>query len=64
MPLRGIAIFAFPLVGTFYPMPAFSFNILPYIAVGWAVVGIGVVVWLARKRPDKLASSGKVFIDS
>jgi amino acid transporter len=64
MPLGGIAIFAFPLVGTFYPMPAFPFNILPYIAVGWAVVGIGVVVWLARKRPDKLASSGKVFIDS
>src|SRR6266700_300855 len=35
-----------------------------HISLGWLVVGIGVVVWLARNRPEKLASSGKVFIDS
>jgi amino acid transporter len=64
MPLGGIAIFMFPLVGTFYPKPAYPFDILPYISVGWLVVGIGVVIWLARTRPDKLANSGKVFVDN
>lgn len=64
VPLGGIAIFAFPLVGTFYPEPSFPYNILPYIAVGWLAVGIAVVAWLSRYLPDKLKSSGKVFIDS
>ncbi len=63
MPIGGIAIFAFPLVGTFYPMPVYPFNILPYISLSWLIVGIGVVIWLARSMPDKLASSGKVFIE-
>ena len=63
MPIGGIAIFAFPLVGTFYPMPVYPFNILPYISLSWLIVGIGVVIWLARSKPDKLASSGKVFIE-
>jgi hypothetical protein len=64
MPLGGIAIFAFPLAGTFYPEPAWPSSILAYIAVGWLAVGTGIVAWLARRRPDKLAATGQVFVDN
>ncbi len=64
MPLGGIAIFMFPAGWHLLPEAGLPLRHPPYISVGWLVVGIGVVIWLARTRPDKLANSGKVFVDS
>lgn len=64
MPLGGIAIFAFPLVGTFYPKPVYPFNFLPYFSVGWLILGLIVAVALSRYRPEKLRASGRVFTDA
>jgi amino acid transporter len=61
-PLLAIGIFAIPLVGNFYPKPAYPFNILPFIAVGWVVLGVFVGYWISKRRPEVLARIGKVFL--
>lgn len=62
LPVLAIVVFAIPFVGNFYPKPAYPFYILPYIAVGWIVLGIVVTWWLARTRPDVLGRIGRVFL--
>jgi amino acid transporter len=63
LPLLAIGTFAIPLVGTFYPVPASPFNVLPYIVLAWLVIGIGVTIWLTRNRSDLLSRIGKVFVE-
>jgi amino acid transporter len=62
LPFLAIAVFAVPLVGNFYPKPAYPFNILPYIAVGWCLLGVVVALWLRRNRPELLGRIGNVFL--
>jgi amino acid transporter len=62
LPLGGIAIFAFPLVGTFYPQPASPYDKLPFVSVGWLVVGAIVAYELKRRRPELLGRIGRVFV--
>ncbi len=61
-PILGIITFSIPLVGTFYPVPASPYNWLPYITLGWLVIGIIVAVWLSRTRADALNRIGRVFL--
>lgn len=63
LPLLAIGTFAIPLVGTFYPVPASPFNVLPYIVLAWLVIGIGVTIWLTRNRADLLSRIGRVFLE-
>jgi amino acid transporter len=67
--------YVFPIVGTLslvpvlyasvYPPPAFPLNLSPYIDIVWIVIGIGVVMWLSRSRPEALAAGAQaVFADT
>jgi amino acid transporter len=62
-PLGAIGIFGIPLVGTFYPRPEPPFSWLPFLAIGWLVIGIGVALWLAANRSEMLSRIGHVFVD-
>jgi amino acid transporter len=62
LPILGIATFMIPLVGTFYPVPAAPYSYLPYITLGWLVLGIGVAIWLGARRSDALNRIGRVFV--
>ena len=62
-PLAAIAIFAIPLVGTFYPRPEAPFSWLPFVALGWLVLGIFVALWLSARRSDAISRIGRVFVD-
>jgi amino acid transporter len=63
VPVLAILLFAIPLVGTFYPVPAYPYDILPYISLGWLLVGVVVAVFLAKRRPERLAKIGRLFIE-
>ncbi|MBS1888583.1 MAG: APC family permease [Actinobacteria bacterium] len=61
-PLLAIVIFGIPLVGTFYPRPVPPYSWLPFVALGWLIIGVIVTAWLARNRSEVLARIGKVFL--
>ncbi|MGO9904829.1 MAG: hypothetical protein ACLP4R_00635 [Solirubrobacteraceae bacterium] len=63
LPLLGIVTFGIPLVGTFYPVPAAPYSWLPYIVLGWLVIGIIVALWLGRYRAGALSRIGRIFTD-
>lgn len=63
LPVLGIGTFAIPLVGTFYPVPSAPYNYLPYITLGWLVLGIAISIWLGMKRSDALSRIGRIFLD-
>jgi len=67
--------YVFPIVGTLslvpvlyasvYPAPPYPLNLSPYIDIVWIVIGIGVVMWLSRSRPEALAAGAQaVFVDT
>ena len=54
--LLGTALMLFVIFGSVYPIPAYPYNILPYVFFGYM---IGGAIWFARlkaKSPETLAS--------
>jgi amino acid transporter len=54
--LIGVALMLFVIWGSVYPVPAYPFNILPYLFLGYMVVGAIWFALLKRKSPQILAS--------
>jgi amino acid transporter len=73
--INVVYTYVFPIVGTLslvpvlyasvYPPPAFPLNLAPYIDIVWVLIGIGVVMWLSRSRPQALAAGAQaIFVDT
>jgi amino acid transporter len=62
-PILAIIIFGIPLVGTFYPRPEPPFSWLPFLAIGWLLIGVAVSFWLAKNRSEVLSRIGRIFVD-
>ena len=57
-PVIALVVLAYVIYRNVYPAPAFPFNIFPYIAAAWLVVGLGTVLLvpgLARRIGTSLA---------
>jgi len=52
----GVALMMFVIWGSVYPVPAYPFNILPYLFLAYMVVGAIWFAILKRKSPQILAS--------
>jgi len=55
----GVAVLAFlclmvPLVGSFYPAPAYPVNLFPYIFLGYMLLGAARLYWMHRTDPASL----------
>lgn len=61
IPLVGVAIFGAALYGSIWPMPATPINSAIYIAVAWLLVGIGVLAWIVRFKPDAVERIGSIL---
>ncbi|MFO1061887.1 MAG: APC family permease [Dongiaceae bacterium] len=53
--LVALVLLGLTLFGTVYPVPAWPYNILPYVFLALLVVGIGYFLALRVFRPDRLA---------
>jgi amino acid transporter len=52
----GAALMAFVVIGSVYPVPAYPYNILPYVFFAYMLVGAAWFLTLKVKSPQTLAS--------
>jgi amino acid transporter len=64
IPAVGILIFILPLVSTVYPVPPSPLNVVPYIDLGWLVLGLIVMYLLLRTRPESVLRTEDIMLDA
>ena len=50
-----MALMLFAIVGSVYPMPAYPYNILPYLFFAYMALGAGWFTLLKFRSPETLA---------
>lgn len=64
LPVAGMVLFFFPLYYQFYKAPpTYPIKGANWVALAWAVIGVALTVWLARRRPDKLRDMERVYVE-
>lgn len=66
VPVIAVAVLLMPLLvknGLLWPLPAFPFNLVPYLTVGWLMIGGVIVAYLQAKRPADLQTAGRIVVD-
>jgi amino acid transporter len=64
LPIGGIVLFFFPLYYQFVKAPpTYPVKNANWVALAWAVVGIGLTIWLTSRRPDKLSDMERVYVE-
>ena len=64
LPIVGMVLFFFPLYYQFYEAPpTYPIKGANWVALAWAVIGVVLTVWLARRRPDKLRDMERVYVE-
>ena len=58
VPILGVAALAYPLWSVAQPGQAYPYNLVPYIAIGWIVLGAIVYFYFRAKAPEKLTKLG------
>ncbi len=58
VPILGVIALAYPLWSVAQPGQQYPYNLVPYIAVGWIVLGAIVYFYFRAKSPEKLAAVG------
>src|SRR5215470_8661049 len=61
VPLIGAVVFGAALYGSIHPTPPGILKYTPYVALVWLVIGLGVLAWLRRTRPDTVAQIGSIL---
>ncbi|WP_100486874.1 APC family permease [Sporolactobacillus pectinivorans] len=52
IPILGFLSLLWPIYGNVYPVPSFPFNIFPYIAAAWIILGIVIIAVKLSKNPE------------
>jgi amino acid transporter len=64
MPIVGMVLFFFPLYYQFYKAPPdYPVRAANWIALAWAVVGVGLTLWVVSNRPDRLRDMERVYVE-
>jgi amino acid transporter len=61
VPLIGAVIFGASWYGSVYPAPPSPVGASPYVVLVWLVLGLGVLGWLVRRRPEAVDRVGSIL---
>ena len=61
IPLVATVALVAVFVGTVYPPGAPPLNYTPYIVIIWAIIGVGVLLYLLRTKPGEVSRAGSLF---
>jgi amino acid transporter len=61
LPILGILMLLPVLYGSVYPLPAFPLNLPAFFVIGWFIIGVAIVSYLARRKPEALAAGRIAF---
>jgi amino acid transporter len=61
VPLVGAGIFGAALYGSVWPLPIHPLETAAYITAAWLVIGVGVLLWLSSRRPEKVERIGSIL---
>jgi amino acid transporter len=63
VPVIGIVVFGLAVYGSVYSgaVPPAPYTFVPYVNLGWLVVGIAFVVYLSRSAPEKVGQIGSIL---
>jgi len=64
IPLVATAAVCLPIYGLIYPVPDPPFNLWPYLIALWALIGLGFLFFISRRRPQLLEVMGRAFSES
>jgi amino acid transporter len=61
LPVVGSLLMLLPIYGLLWPIPAWPFNLIPYIVLVWVVVGVLYFRHLRKNRPAMIEAMGRVW---
>jgi amino acid transporter len=63
IPIVGAVIFGFGIYGSIYAgaIPPMPYRIVPYVNLGWIILGIGFLMYLRSKYPERVAQIGSIL---
>jgi amino acid transporter len=62
LPIAGVLLLLPVLYASVYPLPAFPLNLPAFFVIGWFIVGVVLVIYLASNRPEAL-NAGRVAFE-
>jgi len=54
LPVLAALIFAYPLYSSLWPIPPGEYAILPWVYVAWVLIGVALLIFTAKRRPQVL----------
>jgi len=64
IPLVATAAVCLPIRGLLYPVPAPPYNLWPYLLASWILIGLAILFYISRRRPELIEVMGRAFSES
>ena len=63
IPVIGIVVFGLAVYGSIYSgtVPPLPYTIVPYVNLGWRLLGIAFVTYLSKTAPEKVGQIGSIL---
>jgi hypothetical protein len=61
LPIAGSLLLLLPIYGQLWPIPAWPYDVVPYLIVAWIIGGVGYFLYLKSRRPAMVEAMGRVW---